>query len=390
MIRTTLRLGSALVLLGLLTLGCGKSVNQAVPFAPAAAAHPSNWIAIHWTEFLKNPDTCRTCHGSITDPSQAGGISKVSCFSCHTQGPVHLPGWASFSQHGRRGAELAPVSTTAPAVPVMAGFAHCTKCHGSDYAGGASGVSCKACHSTSPHPPKPWFDKTGATPSHSLVDSANVTECAKCHAGGANSTVRPTTAPAAGAAPGCYNATLCHGSPAHSLSTWIQNHWSDYVKDPAQCVACHGSTTNPAQAGGVARVSCFTCHPNGVLQHPTNWALSSQHGASALLAPVATLAPAVPVQQGFVHCAKCHGSDFSGGLSNVSCKACHTKAPHPAKPWLAFSGTTLLRGHDVLEPGNLVSCVQCHAAGANSDRKPSIPAPSGTAPGCSNATLCHG
>ena len=378
--------------LALLGLGCGSSAGPAAPFSATTGTHPATWIADHWTEYIKAPDQCRTCHGSTTDPVQAGGIAKVSCFTCHTNDLVIHPAaavWASPAQHGRLGAELAPVATTPPAVPVMAGFSHCAKCHGSTYTGGVSGVSCMSCHVNAPHPSKPWLDTTGVKPSHTMANQANLAECAKCHAGGKNSDLKPATLAPAGTAPGCFNATLCHSIGAHT-ATWLTDHWAEYLKNPAQCRACHGSTTDPAQAGGIANVSCFSCHAKGV-DHPTNWALPTQHGSNgAQLAPVPTAAPTVPVMAGFLHCAKCHGANYDGGLANVSCKSCHTKAPHPDLPWLADSAPVPVTGHDKTDAGNTPACFQCHANGANSAVTPSAPAPAGTAPGCNNATLCHG
>jgi len=105
---------------------------------------------------------------------------------------------------------------------------------------------------------------------------------------------------------------------------------------------------------------------------------------------VATTAPAIPVMKGLSHCQKCHGTDLAGGNSGVSCKACHTTAPHPGKPWLSDTGSVALAGHTAVNPANLVTCAQCHARGANSDVKPTKPALPGAAPDCFNATLCHG
>jgi hypothetical protein len=283
-----------------------------------------------------------------------------------------------------------PVATTPPAVPVMAGFAHCAKCHGATYEGeiAAPAVSCKSCHTNAPHPSKPWFDATGAKPSHSFVNPANASECAKCHTGGANSDLKPATPAPAGTAPGCFNATLCHSMGAHT-TTWITDHWAEYLKNPGQCRSCHGSTSDPAQAGGIANVSCFSCHAQGV-DHPADWANPVQHGANgAQLEPVVTTAPTVPVMAGFAHCAKCHGANLDGGLAGVSCMSCHTTSPHPSKPWID-GGIPALTGHFQTATGNLPVCANCHANGNNSIYKPLIPAPAGTAPGCNNATLCHG
>lgn len=390
--RMSLRAASFLaVVLSLLVWGCGKSAGTPVPFNTNTGAHPTTWIQDHWAQYMAAPQACIPCHGSTTDAKQAGGTSGIACFKCHMNGPIHVSAWALPSQHGRLGAELAPVATTSPTVPVMAGFAHCAKCHGTLFDGGLANVSCKSCHTNAPHPSKPWYDASGAKPSHTLVNPANATECVKCHAGGTNSTIRPTTVAAAGTAPGCFNATLCHSSNAHTLSNWIQNHWAGYMATPNECRACHGSTTDPAQAGGIARVSCFSCHANGPTHNASTWPLPANHGwGGAMQAPVATIAPTNPVMKGMLHCQKCHGTDFNGGQSGISCKSCHTTAPHPGKPWLPDTGSVALVGHPSVDPSNLTICAQCHARGANSDLRPTSPALPGAAPGCFNATLCHG
>jgi hypothetical protein len=200
------------LVLGLLAWGCVGTTGNAVPFAAEKGQHPANWIQVHYAEYAKNPDQCRTCHGSTTDPTQAGGISKVSCFSCHKPGVNdinHPAGWANASQHGRMGAQLAP-NTTNPWA--MAGFARCAKCHGSTFNNGPA-VSCQSCHTMAPHPNRPWVNNTSTTlPSHVQTNVANAPECAKCHLAGANSTMKPLTTPPSGTAPGCFNETLCHGT----------------------------------------------------------------------------------------------------------------------------------------------------------------------------------
>jgi hypothetical protein len=196
--------------LALLAWGCAGTAGKATPLNPVTGQHPANWLQVHYSSYIATPDQCRSCHGSTSDPAQAGGISKVSCFGCHTAGVDHPANWADHMQHGRNGAQLAPVVTVDPAVPVMAGMAHCTKCHGADYKGGIA-LSCYTCHTTAPHPATPWTDKTNlANSSHTQTDLNNAAACAQCHTAGANSILKPSTTPAAGTAPGCFNNTLCH------------------------------------------------------------------------------------------------------------------------------------------------------------------------------------
>jgi hypothetical protein len=198
--------------LALLVWGCAGKAGLAVPFDATKGEHPADWIPVHYAEFVKSADQCRSCHGSTSVPAQGGGVAKVSCFDCHTA-VEHPAGWADHLQHGRNGAQLAPVATTAPAVPVMAGFSHCQKCHGADYSGGIAAVSCKSCHTKAPHPDKPWVSTSLLKSTHVETDRANAPACVQCHyPGSANNPAGfPATPAPAGTAPGCFNNTLCHG-----------------------------------------------------------------------------------------------------------------------------------------------------------------------------------
>lgn len=198
--------------LGLMVWGCAGSATSGPQFNTATGQHPTGWIQNHWEEFVKNPSQCTACHGSTTDPATAGGIAKVSCFTCHASGVWHPAGWSDPSQHGRQGAQLAPVATGDTTVPVMAGFAHCAKCHGSNYDNPiGTAPSCKSCHTKAPHPDKPWVSTSLSEPTHVQTDQANAPECFKCHAAGANSDLKPATPAPAGTEPGCFNNTMCHG-----------------------------------------------------------------------------------------------------------------------------------------------------------------------------------
>lgn len=204
MVKTSLMMASVLLL-----WGCSSSSNDKAPqFNSATGQHPAGWIQNHWAEYVQHPEQCRGCHGSTTDPTSTGGVAKISCFKCHGS-PDHTTGWSAPAQHGRLGAQAAPNPDDATA---MAGFVHCTKCHGSDYSGGISGISCKSCHTKAPHPDKPWIGTTVSQPSHTITSFQNASECYKCHKDGANSDRVPTTPAPAGTEPGCFNNTMCHGN----------------------------------------------------------------------------------------------------------------------------------------------------------------------------------
>jgi len=204
-VRTCLAAAAAL-----LFWGCSTGNTAAPQLNPTTGQHPATWAANHWSEYLKNPDSCKPCHGSTTDRAAAGGTSKVSCFDCHhPEGPHHPAGWGAAAQHGRLGAQAADNGLTGFQ---RTSFAACTRCHGTDYVT-AVGItpSCKSCHTTAPHPAKPWNDPFNLShPNHDMTNAANVGECVKCHALGANSDIKPKPPAPAGTVPGCFNGTLCH------------------------------------------------------------------------------------------------------------------------------------------------------------------------------------
>ncbi len=307
---------------GVSAVSCKSCHTVNAPHAPAP------WIGGQWTHTNTNPanaSICAQCHtngsNSTFQPSQAAPAgSAPGCYNntlCH--GAVgHATGWNASDQHGAA-AKSAPTYT--------GGFTTCETCHGSDFSGGLVQTSCFTCHGVNaPHAPKPW-DGISTAFTHTTTDAGNAPACAQCHTNGANSSLQPSLPAAAGTAPGCFNNTLCH-----------------------------------AQMG-----------------HPEGWDSSTQHGAAAKSAPTST--------GGFALCETCHGSDFSGGIVLRSCFTCHgVRAPHSPKPW---SGLTSSATHTTTSPANASICAQCHANGNNSSLKPSSPAPAGTAPDCFNNTLCH-
>ena len=105
-------------------------------------------------------------------------------------------------------------------------------------------------------------------------------------------------------------------------------------------------------------------------KHPASW-LPSGHTTAA--------------KANFESCTECHGSDFSGGISQVACTQCHLgneEAVHPLgwgqfayalhKPYVQQNGTTRCSTVDChgvnLEgvAGSGPSCTSCHMGGAGS------------------------
>ena len=303
----------------------GKSVSGWL-VVPSGGSHSGTATR----EYSSGSVSCAQCHGA----DLSGGISNVSCFSDTASGCHHVTGsgapvWGNPQAHG----------AAAKKAPGSSGFVSCQICHGKDFSGGGAKVSCFTCHEVNaPHPAQPW---RGSPYTHTNVDNANVSVCAQCHFPGSpnNPANQPTTPAPAGTPPGCFNNTLCHGEnpvPHPVGSAWV--------------------AASPA------------AQPHGVIAKATP-------GATA----------------GYAYCQSCHGAgtNFAGGLSEVSCYPCHVptaNSPH-ASQWQ--SGNTY--AHTSTAAGNATVCAYCHLNGANSPiAAPSPPAPPGTAPGCFNSTLCHG
>src|SRR6185369_485704 len=447
-----MRVAAILVLLGI-SLGCSKANDKAPTINTITGKHPSGWMAettggLHPTAYATGASACFECHGKNLN----GGISGVSCFSssfngftCHPDGPTnHLAGWSAPSAHGAAAKALAAGRD---------GFIRCKICHGSDFAGGVTRKSClntAGCHGSgvlAPHSPKPWRSDLGGR-THTDSDATNASECATCHTGGANSSRSPAIAPDAGAAPGCFNNTLCHGIEGHRANWALPSahgvaarslasgnkgfrsctncHGANFDGGPAeqscmittgchnvnaphpsqpwrsntglshtvsdtsnadQCAKCHtggaNSTIQPISGAPVGFTGCFNntlCH--GLLGHPTDWKDPALHGAEAKKAPTAS--------SGFSSCQLCHGAAFINGAAvtcfkGIGCHGFGVNAPHPAKPWFSVDGGLK---HTTTDIANVGTCAICHTAGANSTIKPPFPATL-TIAGCFNNTLCH-
>lgn len=330
--------------------GCSKA-NSDAPALDASGKHSADWIAQHRISFVNNQSQCLECHGS----DLRGGISRVSCFTplfggqaCHAGGPSgHPAGWRDPGLHGAS-AKLQPGFNS--------GFSGCQSCHGVDFTGGVSGVSCFSasratgtCHVRdgvpigAPHSPIPW--RTYPEPTHTdTVDDAaglNAAACARCHTAGANLRTPIITSFVTGK-PGCFNSTLCHGVVGHPLG-WAQprNHGSAAKANLAFCQQCHADTpsggpgSNPrfnVQLGRLAdaatgNTGCEVCHAP-LAAHPRVLRIPAVFGILTTLTPLGTPwylhCKASP--SGFDACTHCHGANLDGtgaAAGATACTFCH-------------------------------------------------------------------
>ncbi len=137
-------------------------------------------------------------------------------------------------------------------------------------------------------------------------------------------------------------------------------------------------------SGGISNVSCFSDTATGC-HHVTG------AGAPVWSNPLAHGAAAkkAPGSSGFASCQICHGRDFSGGGTGIACADCHGPA-HPL-PWRVANGSTF--DHNTTNTANAPVCFGCHAdspaGNPNNPHRPPTPAAAGTPPGCFNGTMCH-
>ena len=200
----------------------------------------------------------------------------------------------------------------------------------------ARGVSCGACH---------VVPATIQAPNHNTGKRATVTFKELAAAG---NVIPSAWVPAVHT---CTN--YCHGSSA----TWTAGgtrhtpNWLGGTADGA-CGTCHGQAAGnplpPASSGhpqtdaagaAIAVTGCIGCHRDTVNADGTINVASGMHVNGRVDGgghPVGWYDPANPpgahgpgANGGLSNCTSCHGTDFGGGTSGVSCNACHATSGHP-------------------------------------------------------------
>ncbi len=239
-------------------IGCSKEREEYLESLARQATevpfpHPEGWDQkdSHGLMAMQvGKEKCALCHGE----DFSGGVCGVACASCHASYP-HKTGWEAPTSHGR---SLITASTT-----ITTAVAACALCHGEDFQGGDTRVSCYACHSY-PHPATGW--ETGGS-SHGLyLQSRNfdVTLCAYCHGQGFTGGTSQVSC------------LTCHSTYPHPEPQWAQRGSGAFHGDtvislggPTGCGLCHGSD----YYGGNSLLSCYSCH--SLYPHSSDWASST-------------------------------------------------------------------------------------------------------------------
>jgi hypothetical protein len=279
----------AAVLLGLLFLvagiviGCGGGHLSVADYY--GHYHPEGWMDTHAGTALTSLSKCTGCH-EMTPLRVGSGVPSCMTSECHHKA---TPNFADPSVHGG----WAKKAQTAGG----GGFVSCQLCHGNDFSGGPSGVSCFPCHKVSAPHPMNWRSKTTANLNPRYLHSSkshvsNAPVCYQCHYWAPGLTnpnnIDRATAPvpsasmqAAGTgpgAPGCYAGSMCHDNkvaghpvpfPANVLSNKGNLHYdakdaatsqaTDLAKFTSDCSTCHSDgLSTPSPTPGAPE--CQVCH----------------------------------------------------------------------------------------------------------------------------------
>lgn len=258
---------------------------------------------------------------------------------------AHPDGWARADQHGRVVLEGAGKS------------ANCASCHGADYRGGTSGVSCSSggCHAGYPHPV--GFAAAEGPSAHPTILAErlgyDVTRCRSCHgadyAGGGFAEKSCRTCHTQPAGPEACN--TCHGD-AHSAAPPAD--LAGRTETTFASVGAHRAHLGPEATG--ANASCQACHA-GVTTFTSEGHLDTgiRDAAEVRFGAVATgdgrLAPAYDAATGSCSDVYCHG--------NFRFEQAGSKFPW-AYAGPAITGTpTVVRWTDV--GSGQAACGSCHA-----------------------------
>ncbi len=166
---------AALALLaGLVSIAIGTGcAERRSPEEPEIGGHPEEFnqaasVDFHGTRVReRGPEACETCHG----PDLAGAPGVPGCDDCHAGAGGHPRNWVRADAALFHGDEVA-----------ANGPGPCADCHGVDFAGGWSEVSCSACHAGGPSGhPEGWLDPDATSFHGRRVHVEGVIGCARCH-----------------------------------------------------------------------------------------------------------------------------------------------------------------------------------------------------------------
>jgi predicted CxxxxCH...CXXCH cytochrome family protein len=328
---------------------------------------------------------CGTCHGqgaagtNPLPPASSGhpqtdaagaAITRQGCINCHrdtvnTDGTINLASGKHVNGVVDGGGH--PAGWYDPANPpgthgggANGGLQNCTSCHGGDFAGGTSGVSCNACHASNGHPN--WQ-----------------TECTFCH----GSTTRAADATFPNVGTGTVVRANLASPPVGSqgetntVAYAVGAHEAHIAAGPfaraSQCAECHGATlpSDLTHVGGTVLVGWGATASNGITPAPAGGNLVRWSDTTGV----------VPNCTNF-----CHGATLAGGTNatpkwnegatGATCGSCHAIP----LPYTAAGGWHVQRQ----------DCATCHPGYTSSTVNVADHIFVGAGPQGLTCTSCHG
>lgn len=194
----------------------------------------------------------------------------------------------------------------------------CAQCHGADY--GYPDMQCFTCHASggeAGHPASGFVGPSGAQfHGQSVIDAGGTDSCSHCHAW---EFAGRLDFDLGGWSQQACNTCHAGGRSGHpALGVWLVRDSGNFHGD----AAAGGNITDCAQChgtdylGGWTGISCNECHPGLASIHPDNWIGSSgTEGTHGYLVSNGAI--------GVDDCLACHGADYMGGWTGQGCLGCH-------------------------------------------------------------------
>lgn len=205
----------------------------------------------------------------------------------------------------------------------------CQTCHGDDYRGGSSKISCNSCHQSFPHTAS--FKQTTEHGSKYLEDRNSCTTCHGKDLKGGSAKVA------------CLN---CHQYPHDKKWALPENHGAAFSKisssqseienplerDHSKCLKCHENKPNEPTAFKNRHpehyVACNSCHAD--LPHGQNFINAEGDGSTRHFRYVKNN----PEKKG--SCYSCHLNPKRKVPTLDTCLSCHEKEPESSFPEIGF------------------------------------------------------
>lgn len=156
-----------------LALGTLIGCSQERRLEPEFEAHPPEWNVVTSADFhgarvlARSAAGCRSCHGADLD----GSRTVPGCYECHDGAGGHPRGFLSEAGDAFHGDDVA-----------ASGPQPCSSCHGGDFHGGWSRVSCYSCHAGGPSGhPDGWLNPISASFHGRRVIQEGLGDCRRCH-----------------------------------------------------------------------------------------------------------------------------------------------------------------------------------------------------------------